>query len=83
MQAPSASSCRISPSLDFPYLRSIRPSVCRTAPQTCSYMPVPGLYWADAASSGPVQARYWQLRACLQGPTQLPRLLSNNSLISN
>ena len=30
-------------------------------------MPVPGLYWSDAASIGPVQARYWQLMACLQG----------------
>ena len=30
-------------------------------------MPVPGLYWADAGSIGPVQARYWQLMACLQG----------------
>jgi len=27
---------------------------------------VPGLYWADAASIGPVQARYWQLTAHLQ-----------------
>ena len=25
------------------------------------------MYWADAASIGPVQARYWQLMACLQG----------------
>jgi len=30
-------------------------------------VPVPGLYWADAASIGPVQARYWQLTAWLQG----------------
>ena len=29
--------------------------------------PVPGLYWFDAASIGPVQAQYWQLNACLQG----------------
>ena len=27
-------------------------------------VPVPGLYWSDAASIGPVQARYWQLTAC-------------------
>ena len=33
-------------------------------------MPVPGLYWADAASIGPVQARYWQLMACLQSARQ-------------
>ena len=32
-------------------------------------MPVPGKYWANAASIGPVQARYWQLMACLQGHT--------------
>ena len=25
------------------------------------------LYWADAAIIGPVQVRYWQLKACLQG----------------
>jgi len=25
------------------------------------YVPVPRLYWADAGSIGPVQARYWQL----------------------
>ena len=25
------------------------------------YLPVPGLYWADAASIGPVLVRYWQL----------------------
>ena len=30
-------------------------------------MQVPDLYWADAASIGPVQARYWHLPACLQG----------------
>ena len=30
-------------------------------------MPVPGLYWADAASIGPVQARYWQLTPHFQG----------------
>ena len=30
-------------------------------------MAVPGLYWSDAGSIGPVQARYWQLTACLQG----------------
>jgi len=30
-------------------------------------VPVPGLYGANAASIGPVQARYWQLMACLQG----------------
>ena len=29
-------------------------------------MPVPGLYWADAASIGPVQARFWQLMTFLQ-----------------
>ena len=34
---------------------------------TYRYVPVPGLYWADAVSIGPVQARYWQLMACLQG----------------
>jgi len=32
----------------------------------CRYVPVPGLYWADAASIGTVQARYWQRMACLQ-----------------
>ena len=31
------------------------------------YLPVLGLYWADAACIGPVQAQYWQLTACLQG----------------
>ena len=30
-------------------------------------MPLPGMYWAYAASIGPVQARYWHLIACLQG----------------
>jgi len=30
-------------------------------------VPVPGLYWTDAASIGQVQARYWQPMACLQG----------------
>ena len=30
-------------------------------------LPVPGLYWAIAASIGPVQARYWHLMAWLQG----------------
>ena len=29
-------------------------------------MPVPGRYWSDVPSIGPVQARYWQLMACLQ-----------------
>jgi len=24
-------------------------------------VPVPSLYWADTASIGPVQARYWQM----------------------
>ena len=34
-----------------------------------------GPYWADAASIGPVQARYWQQMACLQGlhPYMRPR----------
>ena len=34
---------------------------------SCRYLPVPGLYWADAASIGPVPARYWHITACLQG----------------
>ena len=29
----------------------------------------PALYWADAGSIGPVQARYWHITACLQGMT--------------
>ena len=37
-------------------------------------MPVPGLYWADAASIGPVLARYWPIPTCLQGK---PRLHDN------
>ena len=36
-------------------------------PLTRRYVPVPGMYWADAASIGPVQARYWQPMASLQG----------------
>ena len=36
-------------------------------PSICRYVPVPDLYWANTASKGPVQARYWQLMACLQG----------------
>ena len=31
--------------------------------------PVLGLYWAESGSIGPVQARYWQLTACLHGIT--------------
>jgi len=27
---------------------------------SCHYVPVLGLYWSDAGSIGPVQARYWQ-----------------------
>jgi len=34
-------------------------------------VPVPGLYWADAASIGPVLVRYWQLMACLQCTTRI------------
>jgi len=39
------------------------------ADRSCSSrcVPVPGLYWADADSIGPVQAQYWQLMAFLQG----------------
>ena len=44
---------------------------------TCRYMPVPDLYLADAASIGPVQARYWQLLACLQGITVLCDAVGN------
>jgi len=32
---------------------------------------VPDLYWADAASIGSVQARYWQPIACLQASSDL------------
>jgi len=28
-------------------------------------VPAPGLYWADAGSIGPVQARHWHITACL------------------
>jgi len=28
-------------------------------------LPVPGLYWANAASIGPVQARYWHIRSLM------------------
>jgi len=33
-------------------------------------LPVPGLYWSDAGSIGPVQTRYWQL---LYGLHMLPQ----------
>ena len=33
----------------------------------CPYVPEPGRYWADTASIGPVLARFWHEKACLQG----------------
>ena len=45
-------------------------------------MPVPGLYWADAASIGPVQARYWQLMAYLHGPSFPTILLAKNMMVT-
>ena len=44
-------------------------------------MPVPGLYWADAARIGPVQARYWQLMACLQGNDNLTIYSSGSTVL--
>ena len=42
-----------------------------SADPMCQYRactgPVLGLYWSHAGSIGPVQARYWQPTACLQG----------------
>ena len=35
-------------------------------PITCHNDPVPGQYWADAASIGPVLPRYWPIPACFQ-----------------
>jgi len=32
-----------------------------------------GQYWADAASIGPVLARYWSIPACLQGARSQPK----------
>ena len=49
---------------------TLKPCLSAETPSyTCPYMPVPRMYWADAASMEPVQARYWQLIACLQGPS--------------
>ena len=40
-------------------------------------MPVPGLYWSDGGSIGPVHARYWHITAYLWGMCILqPRLTS-------
>jgi len=46
-------------------------------------MPVPGLYWADAASIGPVPARYWHIMVCLQGTRLLIGHFIINSVVTS
>ena len=38
---------------------------CLLIKKKCHNGPVPGQYWADATSIGPVLARYWPILACL------------------